>query len=173
MLGTMCVTKLLLTSECRAGEHPGRSLVSGNTERSLYRVLRLTSRGVGRSVNRECAGRNATSVKGIEPRQTVNLRGGRAIMKKRRQYRPSPGSLWGVQRKRLRIARGPADESTPPGSKTTACIQRPAMERERSARGRANAVGSRLQVGGQGVMTKSKTIPQAEVRCSHRSEEVG
>jgi len=54
-----CVTKLQLTSGCRSGDDPGRSLVSGNTERSLYRVLRLAPRGVGRSVDRECAGRNA------------------------------------------------------------------------------------------------------------------
>ena len=33
-----------------------------------YRVLRVTSRGVGRSVDREDAGRNASE--GIEPRQT-------------------------------------------------------------------------------------------------------
>ena len=151
----MCVTKLLLTSECRKGDAPLRSLVSGNTERSLYRVLRGSSRGELRSVNRECAGRNAASVNGIEPRQTCNFCGGRASMRKRRQHRSITGSLRGVWRKRLRIARDPVIESAPPGSKTAACTQRPAAERERSARGRANAARPRLRVEGQGVKSKS------------------
>jgi hypothetical protein len=38
---------------------------------SRYRVLRVSSRGEGRSVDRECAGRNATSVKAVEPRQSA------------------------------------------------------------------------------------------------------
>ena len=38
---------------------------------SRYRVLRVaTPQGVPRSVDRECAGRNATSVKAVEPRQS-------------------------------------------------------------------------------------------------------
>jgi hypothetical protein len=51
--------------------------------------------------------------------------------------------------------------------------RRPAAERERSARGQANDVRPRPKVSEQGVTTKFKTIPQAEVRCSHSSEEVG
>lgn len=172
----MCVTKLPLTSECRRGDVPGgdpfRSLVSENTERSLYRVLRLVSRGTGRSVDRECAGRNATSVKGIEPRQSVHFRGGRASMRKRRQHRPVTGFNFGVWRRRLRIARDPVTESAPPGSKTAACTSRPTAERERSASSRTTNPGSR--VGGQGVTSKSApTILAAEVRCAHMSKEVG
>ena len=168
----MCVTKLLLTSECRPGQ-PDRSLVSGNTERSLYRVLRepMAPRGATRSVDRECAGRNATSVNGIEPRQTIHLRGGRASMRKRRQHRPSPGSLVGMRRNApTEVARGPVDESTPPGSKTTACTQRPAAERERSAWSRTTAVRPRTRASEQGVTTKFKAILRAEVRCVHSSE---
>lgn len=169
----MCVTKLLLTSECRSGDVSGHSLVSGNTERSLYRVLRLASRGAGRSVNRECAGRNATSVNGIEPRQSSNFCGGRASMRKRRQHRPVTGSNFGVWRMRLRIARDPVTESAPPGSKTAACTQRPAAERERSVPSRT-PLFPRSTVGGQGVMSKSTpTILEAEVRCVHTSKEVG
>jgi hypothetical protein len=41
------------------------SSVWGNTERSRYRVLREVSRGTLRSVNRDHAGRNALSVKGL------------------------------------------------------------------------------------------------------------
>lgn len=37
---------------------------------SRYRVLRGVSRGTMRSVDRECAGRNAKSVKDVEPRQS-------------------------------------------------------------------------------------------------------
>jgi len=38
---------------------------------SRYRVLRGASRGALRSVDRECAGRNAKSVKDVEPRQSA------------------------------------------------------------------------------------------------------
>lgn len=168
----MCVTKLLLTSECRLGDDSGRSLVSGNTERSLYRVLRGSPRGALRSVDRECAGRNATSVNGIEPRQSAHFRGGRASIRKRRQHRPVTSSLVGVWRKRLRIARDLVTESAPPGSKTAACTQRPAAERERSVSSRTT--NPRSRVGGQGVTPESMpTILGAEVRCVHTSKEVG
>lgn len=40
----MCVTRLLLTSGCGSGDVPGSSLASGDTARSLYRVLRSSPR---------------------------------------------------------------------------------------------------------------------------------
>jgi len=171
----MCVTKLLLTSECRSGDVPVRILVSANTERLLYRVLRepMAPGGATRSVDRKCAGRNATSVNGIEPRQTTNFCGGRAIMRKRRQHRSITGSQCGVWRMRPRIARDPVIESAPPGSKTAACTQ----GQQRNVRDLPR-VGPRslprFRVEGQGVMTKSaSTILETEVRCVRISEEVG
>ena len=77
----MCVTnqqslELLPVSRCgAAGRRPlGPVHVA---ERAWLRVLRVVSpRGGPRSVDRGCAGRNATSVKEIEPRQSTNFRCG-------------------------------------------------------------------------------------------------
>ena len=53
---------------------------------SRYRVLRVAApRGAPRSVDRECAGRNATSVKAVEPRQFL-----RSVVAE--HVCPSPGS---------------------------------------------------------------------------------
>src|SRR5689334_348062 len=60
----MCVTKLTFASGCGLIDP---SPVCGNTERSQYRVLRGLPRGRRRSVDRDCAGRNASSVKGSSP----------------------------------------------------------------------------------------------------------
>jgi len=170
----MCVTKLLLASECRFGDVPCRSLVSENTERSLYRVLRepMASRGATRSVDRECIGRNALSVKGSSPdRQLFS-------------WWPSQYEEAKAVSKSPRVRYGTAMVS-PPGRTlqrrpfdTTGVLDhgmytRPAAERERSATSRAMCVRPRLRVSGQGVMSKSKTILVAEVRCSRSSEEVG
>ena len=69
----MCVTRLLLTSGCSDRATGTPSPVSGNTFGSLYRVLRGSSRGALRSVDRNCAGRHASSVKGSSPDKHVFL----------------------------------------------------------------------------------------------------
>lgn len=169
----MCVTKLLLTSECRLGDVPSRSLVSGNSERSLYRVLRPAPRGAGRSVDRECAGRNATSVKGPSPdKHSFPWWPSQYV-----EAKAAPGSA--------RVPSGTAVESVSYSTRQRAdfgttgvqdhgMYTRPAAERERAARSRTKKVRPRSRVGGQGVTSKSApTILPAAVRCAHSSEEVG
>jgi hypothetical protein len=169
----VCVTKLLLTSECRLGDVPSRSLVSGNSGRSLYRVLRLAPRGAGRSVDRERAGRNALSVKGSSPdRQTF-------------PWWPSQYEEAKAAPRSARVPCWTAGESVSdstqqrPDSGTTGVQDRgmcagPAVERERAARSRTNVDRPSSRAGGQGVTTKSTpAILRAAVRCAHSSEEVG
>jgi hypothetical protein len=167
----MCVTRLLLTSECRSGK-PGRSLASGNTERSLYRVLRAAlPRGSPRSVDRECAGRNASSVKGSSPDK-------HAVTWWPSQYEEAKAVSKGP-RDRVRSAEvSPSGRTLQRRPFGTTGVQdhgmhtRPTAERERSVLSRANAVRPRLRVSGQGVTSKSKTILGTDVRCSRSSEEV-
>jgi hypothetical protein len=168
----MCVTKLLLTSECRPGDVPGRSLVSGNSERSLYRVLRFVPRGAERSVDRECAGRNATSVKGLSPDNQVFP----WWPSQYEEAKAAPGLM--------RVPCWTAVESVFDSTQqhvnfgTTGVLDhgmytRPAAERERAVRSRITSVRPRSRVGGQGVTTKSMpTILLTAVRCAHSSEEV-
>jgi len=167
----MCVAKLLSTSECGIGS-PILSLVGGNTERSPYRVLRVAlSRGNPRSVDRECAGRNARSVKGSSPdSQCVpwwpsQYAEAKAASRRYRSKRRTPTATSGE----------PTCE--PRRIDTTGVLDhgmytRPATERKRSVMGRATEIRPRLRVSGQGVTSKSKTRSIAEVRCSHSSEEV-
>jgi len=168
----MCVTKLLLTSECRPGDVPGRSLVSGNTERSLYQVLRLSPRGAGRSVDRECAGRNAISVKGSSPDKLLFL------------WWPSQYEEAKATPRLERVPIGAARKSVSYSTLQRPCrgttgVQdhsmyiRSAAERESSVSSRTNYL-PRSRVGRQGVMSESMpTILETEVRCAHSSEEVG
>jgi hypothetical protein len=167
----MCVTKLLLTSECRFGRSPLRSLVSGNTERSLYRVLRGAPRGVRRSVNRECAGPNAKSVKGSSPDNQV-------VPWWPSQYEEAKATPTDHRFHFRSVAYASSDRARPCHQIGTTGVQdlgmytRPAMERERSARGRIQTFPG-CRVGGQGIMHESMpTIPRAEVRCVHSSGEV-
>jgi hypothetical protein len=167
----MCVTKLLLTSGCGARIAALPSPVGGNTSGSPYRVLRGSPRGALRSVDRDCSGRNAKSVKVSSPDK---------------QLFPWWPSVYGAAKA---VSDGPrvpcvTAEVSPSGrtpqrrpSGTTGVqvhgmYRRPAVERERSARGRAMK-RPRLRVSEQGVTTEFKTIPRAEVRCLHSSEEVG
>ena len=182
-LRPVCVTKLLLTSKCRTGDAPARSLVSGNTERSLYRVLRGSSRGALRSVDREYAGRNATSVKGSSPDN-------QAFPWWPSQYEEAKAASTGHGFQLRSVAYASSDCASPRRSFDTTGVQdhgmytRPAAERERSARSRTNGFGfgrhaatldgSRSRVGGQGFKSKSTpTILRAEVRCARSSAEVG
>jgi hypothetical protein len=167
----MCVTKLLLTSGCGRRATVTPSPVGGNTFWSLYRVLRGSPRGALRSVDRNCSGRNAPSVKVSSPDK---------------QLFPWWPSNYGAAKAASDGPRVPCvtAEVSPPGrtpqrrpSGTTGVqvhgmFRRPAAERERSARGRAS-FRPRLKVSEQGVTTEFKTIPRAEVRCLHSSGEVG
>ncbi len=179
----MCVTKLLLTSKCRAEDASARSLVSGNTERSLYRVLRGSSRGALRSVDREYAGRNATSVKGSSPDK-------QAFPWWPSHYEEAKAASTGHGFQLRSVAYASSDSASSRHSTDTTGVQdhgmytRPAAERERSARSRTNRFGSgrrmakpdgsRSRGGGQGVTSESMpAILRAEVRCAHSSEEVG
>jgi hypothetical protein len=169
----MCVTKLLLTSECRPGDVPDRSLVSGNTERSLYRVLRFAPRGAERSVDRECAGRNAKSVKGPSPDKQY-------FPWWPSQYEEAKAAPESVRVPRWTVVESVSDSTRQRPDFGTTGVQdhgmhtRPAAERERAARSRTETVRPRSRVGGQGVTSKSTpTILRAAVRCAHSSEEVG
>jgi hypothetical protein len=168
-----CVTKLLLTSECRLGDVPSRSPVSGNSERSLYRVLRLAPRGAGRSVDRERAGRNASSVKGPSPD------------KQSFPWWPSQYQEAKAAPRSARVPSGTVVESVSDSTRQrpdlgTTGVQdrgmyaRPAVERERAVRRRTKETRPRSRAGGQGVTSKSTlAILRAAVRCAHSSDEVG
>ena len=166
----MCVTKLLLTSGCgrRATAEP--SPVGGNTLGSPYRVLRGSPRGALRSVDRDCSGRNATSVKVSSPDKHLfpwwpsNYVAAKAISDGPRV----PCVTAEVSPPGRTPQRRPSDTT---GVQVHGMFRRPAAERERSARGRAK-LRPRLRVDERGVTTEFKTIPRAEVRCLHSSEEV-
>ena len=164
----MCVTRLLSASRCASrlkgrGASPVRGkprLLRGDGSR--YRVLRGPSRGRLRSVGREYAGRSAASVKGSSPDK-------RQILWWPSQYEEAKAAST--------LRRAPSGDQSPSRVGTTGVLDhgmytRLAAERERSASGRATQ-RPRSRVSGQGVESKSKTIPGAEVRCFHSSEEVG
>jgi len=167
----MCVTKLPLTSGCgrRATAEP--SPVGGSTSGSPYRVLRGSPRGALRSVDRDCAGRSATSAKVSSPDKqplpwwpSVYAAAKAASGTKRVPQGTAARRVVsaGLQRRVLGTT----------GVQVHGMYRRPAAERERSARGRATQ-RPRLRVSEQGVTTEFKTIPRAEVRCLHSSGEVG
>ncbi len=128
---------------------------------SQYRVLRWPSRGGGRSVDRDYAGRNASSVKEVEPRQSDRFRGGRAGM----TDRLNPG-----QAKAIPV---PSRGTGTTGVQDHSMHRGPVTEHVRSARSRADAQRPRPRVSGQGLRPKSKAILHAEVRCLHCSDEAG
>jgi hypothetical protein len=153
----MCVTRLLTTSRCGPGAMLGSS-PARVTIRARHRVLReASSRGDPRSVDRGCAGRNASSVKGLSPdSQTV-------------AWWPSkyggPGD---------RPAKAiPAGKAGTTGVRDHGMHRRPSAERERSAQSRVEASRPWPRAEGQGLRLKSAAILRAEVRCLHSSEEAG
>jgi len=123
-----------------------------------YRVLRPSPRDGGRSVDRNCAGRNATSVKGVEPRQTL-----RSVVAEQVCTRPE---YWSREASTSRKAgtTGVQDHSM---------HRRPVTEHLRSARGRAEAQRPWSKAKGQASRPESKAILRAKVRCLHCSEEAG
>jgi hypothetical protein len=117
-------------------------------ESSRYRVLGVASRGAGLSVDRNCVGRNAPSVKVSSPDN--NLRGGGPSMKQGTQHRrPQSVGAAGVQ--------------------VHGMYRRLSTEHKRSAssRGRSTSDPSSQS---QGLKAKVRVILQAEVRCPHSSE---
>lgn len=128
------------------------SSVTGNTVRSVYRVLRGSPRGGLRSVNRNPAGRNATSVKGLSPVKHFSL------------WWPSNY----VAAKAISENHTASVIFDTTGVRGHGMLERLLMKPRRSSVGR-----SRLsRYFRQDVMLKSETIPAKEVRCFHSSEEV-
>ena len=129
------------------------SSVTGNTVRSVYRVLRGSSRGDLRSVDRNPAGRNARSVKGLSP------------VKQSRAWWPSnylaAKAISGV----CNTASVGPDTI---GVRDHGMLEEILMKPRRSLRGRSQM----SRYFWQDVMFKSERIPLGEVRCSHSSEEV-
>ena len=129
------------------------SPVRGNTVRSRYRVLRLAPRGVGRSVDRDHAGRNAKSVKVLSPVKNASPRwpskyeAAKATLK--------PGKAQAFERK------GAA------GVRVHGMYEGLAEEPRRSLEGRARS----LRSAGRGRTPKSAVTLPREVRSFHSSDE--
>jgi hypothetical protein len=131
----------------------GESSVTGNTVRSVYRVLRGVPRGTLRSVDRNSAGRNAASVKVLSPVKHV--------------------STWWPSNYLAAKATSEDCVTTSGGSGTTGVrvhgmLKRLLMEPRRSLRSRAWL----LRMEGRRLMTESNRILRGEVRCFRSSEEV-
>jgi len=128
------------------------SSVTGNTVRSVYRVLRGTSRGVLRSVDRNSIGRNAKSVKVLSPVKQVS---------------PWWPSNYAAAKATSENRTSSAISGTT-GVRVHGMLEGLLMEPRRSLESRSRLSKSLWQ----DVMFKSKTILSREVRCSHISEEV-
>jgi hypothetical protein len=149
----MCVTKLVLTSGSGGRAAGRRCPASGNTFGSLYRVLRGSSRGALRSVDRECAGRNAISVKGSSPdKQDLPW-----WPSQYEEAKATSNATRTLSRVALRVLaeRGQRLAFDTTGVQDHGMYTRPAAERERSARGRITAIRPRSRVEGQGFKSKS------------------
>ena len=152
----MCVTRLIWTS--------GRQLVERREERPVqektyiwYRVLREASpRGGPRSVNRDCAGRNARSVKVLSP--------------EKRLISVVAEQVW---RSKTTLSEGSISRKAgTTGVQVHGMYRRPISKRESSARSRVEAQRPWPRDERQGIIAKSKSILRAEVRCLHSSDEV-
>ena len=165
----MCVVKLSSTSGCEADE--ATSPVCGNRVTvdaamrcyhrapSQYRVLRaVPPRGGPRSVDRDCAGRNATSVKVSSPVNHLISVVAEHVFEGD-QKSPSEGNT------HLRVGTT--------GVQVHGMYRGLVTERKRSAPSRTEAKRPWSRANGQGVMSKSGAILRAEVRCPHSSGEAG
>ena len=166
----MCEVRLSSASGCGSVAMTHSSPVRGNraTEGaafscdlralSRYRVLRGASRGALRSVDRECAGRNATSVKDVEPRQSA-----RSVVAERVCQRQ--GNL---------LSEGSTSrEAGTTGVQDHGMYTRQVAVRLRSAAMWAASSRPRPITEGQGLRPKSPGMSSAEVRCPHSSDEAG
>jgi hypothetical protein len=155
----VCVTKLPSTSgRTTAGRQ--RCRPAQRRTHCWYRVLRAApSRGGPRSVDRDCAGRNAEAgVKGLSPdKQHV---------------------LWWPSRYCRDQNTGRAKAALALWVSTTGVLdhgmyRRPTAERERSAESRAEVKRPWPRDVRQGVNAESASILTAEVRCPRSSDEAG
>lgn len=155
----MCATKFSTTNRCDTSSRGDVfSPVPVNTVRSGYRVLRVSPRGDGRSVDRNHAGRNAkpegSSVKGLSPVKNVRV------------WWPSE---YAVAKATPAVLAHPVQGTGATGVRGHGMYEELLRERRRSLRGRAR----RLRLTGRSLIAKSVTTPRREVRCLHSSEEVG
>jgi hypothetical protein len=171
----MCEVRLSSTRGCGAkvmppSPFPGNGTTGGvalscySRASSGYRVLRAARpRGRPRSVDRECAGRNAISVKAVEPRQATNFCGGRACMKDRLNSGHAKATFTSLK------------EVGTTGVRDHGMYTRLVTECLRSAfvfvGSRAEAKRPWLKVEQQGRNAKLSTILPAEVRCPRSSDE--
>lgn len=126
------------------------SSVMGKPVRSMYRVLRGVSRGTLRSVDRDHAGRNAPSVKGLSPVKNQCL-------------------WWPSNYIAAKAAPVIVEIMGTTGVRDHGMYERLFTEPRRSFRSRRRIFRTEWQ----GPNTKSLSILREEVRCSHISEEVG
>jgi hypothetical protein len=144
-----------------AGESPAsentQTVRRTSARASLYRVLRVAvSRGTPRSVDRECAGRNASSVKVSSPdKHTV--------------------PWWPSQYAEAKAAPTVYRHVGTTGVQVHGMYTRLKSEPGRSARSGASSFMSPgcSSSDGQGLITKSWASARAEVRSRRSSEEVG
>jgi hypothetical protein len=156
----MCVTKLPTNSGKSSAERQTSRPAQQKTH-CWYRVLRAAPpRGGPRSVDRDCAGRNAeVGVKGLSPEK--------------------PFVLWWPSRYDRDQSTGRAKAAfTPQGVDTTGVLdhgmcRRLTAERERSVESRAEAPRPWPRDVRQGVNAELTSILTTEVRCPHSSDEAG
>jgi hypothetical protein len=154
----MCATKFSITNWCDAPSGDGTfSPIPGNTVRSGYRVLRGSSRGELRSVDRNHAGRNAkpegSSVKGLSPVKLIS------------SWWPSKyGAAKATPKRKIFIIK-PVGTT---GVRDHGMHERQLEERWRSPSSRAR----QLRLAGRSLNAKSAMNFFGEVRCLHSSDEV-
>jgi hypothetical protein len=156
----MCVTRLTSTGGVQIVERRiGRPVQLKAYD--WYRVLReAQSRGCPRSVDRDCAGRNAeVGVKGLSSEKPLF------------PWWPSRYDR-GQNKGRAKAASVCRKQTGTTGVRGHGMYRRPMSKRERSAESRAEAQSPWLRVVRQGVNAESATILTAEVRCLHSSDEV-
>ena len=151
----MCVTKLSSTSGKGGFISQPRPICRNTARMGLqYRVLRAAmGRLIPRSVDRNCAGRNANCVKGLSPDKQIISAVAEQVLSSEGNIRPSNGS-------------GTA------GVLDHGMYRRLVAERERSAVGRVQRSEPGHVSTPQGLMPEWCITPTAEVRCSHSSDEV-
>ena len=167
----MCEVRLSPASGCGSVATTRSSPVRGNRATggaafgcdsralSRYRVLRAASpRGGPRSVDRECAGRNATSVKDVEPRQSA-----RSVVAER---------VW------MDRGNSASEGSTSLTAGTTgvqdhSMYTRQVAVRLRSAAPLADSSRPKPATDEEGLRPDFPAMTSAEVRCPRSSEQMG
>ena len=149
--------KLISTSGCKSRPwkqgRSGRAMCCHPRRSSRYRVLRGLSRGSRRSVDRECAGRNASCVKGSSPVKHV--------------------FPWWPSKSTAAKAASAVNKTTG----TTGVLGHGMYTRLISELGRSPRGGAQRRQGsltnGQGLAAKFVANARGEVRSRRSSQEVG